>query len=112
MKNIRKVSRRSFMTRVIGGAVVGGGAMVALGSQAEAFQINDSDPSDPANRTGLTDRDSGDRAGNGRGATTRYRACSDNDSGSNADAAGRGRGNGRSDSDSGSNADRPGCGRR
>lgn len=111
MKDLRKVSRRSFMTRVVGGAVVGGGAMVALGTSAKALQITDGDPGDPANRTGLTDNDSGDRAGNGRG-TRRYRACSDNDSGSNADPAGRGRGNGASDSDSGANADRPGCGRR
>ena len=112
MKNSRKVSRRSFMARVVGGTVVGGGALVALGGTAKALQITDGDPGDPANRTGLTDSDSGDRAGNGRGRTARYRACSDNDSGSNADAAGAGRGNGRSDSDSGNGSDRPGCGRR
>jgi hypothetical protein len=110
MKNLRKLSRRSFMTRVVGGAVVGGGALAVLGGQAAAVQINDSDPSDPANRTGLTDRDSGDRAGNGQG--TRRRGCTDADTGPNSDAPGRGRGNGTTDSDTGGNSDRPGCGRR
>jgi hypothetical protein len=112
MKNLRKLSRRSFMSRVVGGAVVGGGAMMALGGRASALQVTDNDTgpnSDPANRTGLTDRDPSDPAGN---APVRRRACSDNDSGSNSDPAGRGRGNGRSDNDSGANSDPAGCGRR
>ena len=113
MKNLRKLSRRSFMSRVVGGAVVGGGAIAVLGGTAQAFQVTDADTgqnSDPANRTGLTDSDSGDRAGNGQGARRR-RPCTDSDSGPNADQAGQGRGNGVTDSDSGSNSDRPGCGR-
>ena len=109
MKNLRKLSRRSFMSRVVGGAVVGGGAMLALGGRASALQVTDGDPGDPANRTGLTDRDPSDPAGN---APVRRRACTDNDTGSNADAPGRGRGNGRSDNDSGANSDPAGCGRR
>ena len=112
MKNLRKLSRRSFMTRVVGGAVVGGGALAALGSRAAAFQITDADTgqnSDPANRTGLTDRDPSDRPGNGQGA--RRRACTDSDSGPNSDPAGNGRGTGVTDNDSGANSDRPGCGR-
>jgi hypothetical protein len=43
MKNLRKLSRRSFMSRVVGGAVVGGGALVALGGRASALQITDHD---------------------------------------------------------------------
>lgn len=112
MKNLRKLSRRSFMSRVVGGAVVGGGALVALGGRASALQITDHDTgpnSDPANRTGLTDSDPTDRAGN---APARRRGCTDNDSGSNADQPGQGRGNGVTDNDQGSNSDSPGCGRR
>ena len=113
MKNLRKVSRRSFMTRVVGGAVVGGGAIALLGGRAEAIQITDADTgpnSDPANRTGLTDSDPSDRPGNGQGVR-RSRGCTDNDSGPNSDPVGNGRGNGVTDSDSGPNSDRPGCGR-
>ena len=103
MKSTRKVSRRSFMARVVGGAVAGGGALVALSTAAEA-QVSDNDTgtnSDPAGRgRGVTDNDSGansDAPGRGRGS--RRRACSDNDSGANSDPSGRGRGTGRSDSD-------------
>jgi hypothetical protein len=108
MKNLRKLSRRSFMARVAGGAVAGGGALVILGGQARALQISDRDPTDPANRTGLTDSDPSDPAGN---APVRARGCTDNDRGNNSDPAGRGRGNGITDNDRGSNADRAGCGR-
>ena len=110
MKNLRKLSRRSFMARVVGGAVIGGGALAALGGKAEALQITDRDPGDPANRTGLTDRDPTDRPGNGGGGR-RSRPCSDSDSGPNSDPGGNGRGNGVTDSDTGPNSDRPGCGR-
>ena len=115
MKNLRKLSRRSFMARVVGGAVLGGSAL-ALGGRASAFQVTDADTgpnSDPANRTGVTDSDTGsgaDRPGNGQG-TRRSRPCTDSDSGPNADQAGNGRGNGVTDSDTGPNSDRPGCGR-
>ena len=73
MKNLRKLSRRSFMARVVGGAVIGGGAIAALGGRASAFQVTDADTgpnSDPANRSGITDSDTGptsDRPGCGRG---------------------------------------------
>ena len=51
----------------------------------------------PANRTGLTDRDPGDRPGNGQGS--RRRACTDSDSGPSSDPAGNGRGTGVTDND-------------
>lgn len=114
MKTDRKLSRRSFMGRVVGGTLAGG-AFVALASQAEALQVSDSDSGPNADqagrgRTGVTDSDSGpnsDRPGHGRSRSSR--PCTDRDSGPNADQAGRGRGNGRSDSDP---TDRAGCGRR
>lgn len=99
MKSTRKLSRRSFLTRVAGGAVVGGGALVMLSGTAQA-QVTDSDTGPNA-----------DGAGHGRG-NNHIRGCTDNDRGSNADQAGNGRGNGHSDSDSGPNADPPSCGRR
>jgi hypothetical protein len=120
MKDLRKVSRRSFMTRVVGGAIAGGGALVALSGRAEALQVTDRDTgsnSDSPGRgyTGYSDSDSGngsDRANHGRSRQrTAARGCTDNDSGSNADGVGNGRGNGVTDNDSGSNADRAGCGR-
>ena len=109
MKKLRKLSRRSFLARVAGGAVIGGGALAAFGGRAQA-QITDGDPGDPANRTGLTDRDPTDRPGNGRGSRA-SRPCTDSDSGPNSDPGGNGRGNGVTDSDTGPNSDRPGCGR-
>ena len=98
MKSVRKLSRRSFLTRVAGSAVAAGGAMVMLTGKAEA-QVTDSDSGPHA-----------DGAGHGRGSN-HIRGCTDNDSGSNADQAGNGRGNRRSDSDSGPNADPANCGR-
>jgi hypothetical protein len=100
MKTDRKLSRRSFMTRVVGAAGVAGGAIVMLGGTAQAFQVTDADQApnaDPANR--------------GRGRTP-IRGCTDADSGPNADAPGQGRGNRRSDSDSGQGADPANCARR
>jgi hypothetical protein len=116
MKTDRKLSRRSFMGRVVGGTVAGG-AFVALAGQAEALQVSDSDSgpnSDPAGRgrTGVTDSDGGpnaDRPNHGRGGPRSQRPCTDSDTGPNSDPASRGRGNGRSDSDP---TDRAGCGRR
>ena len=115
MKADRKLSRRSFLGRVVGGSIAGG-AFVALASQAEALQVTDSDSgpnSDPPGRgrgNGVTDSDTGpnsDPPGRGRGRANR--PCTDSDTGPNSDAAGRGRGNGRTDSDP---TDRVGCGRR
>ena len=99
MKPTRKLSRRSFLTRVAGGAVVGGGAMVALAGGAQAYQVTDSDSganADPAN-------------GGRGGANRRIRGCTDGDAGATADPPGAGRGNRRTDNDP---TDRPSCGRR
>jgi len=96
MKSTRKLSRRSFLTRVAGGAIVGGGAMIALTGGAQAFQTTDSDSgatADPPNR--------------GRGRRP-IPGCTDGDSGATADRPGNGRGNRQTDSDS---SDRANCGR-
>lgn len=124
MKPTRKLTRRSFLGRVAGG-VVGGAALVAVGTPAaEALQVTDRDSganSDPPGRgyTGVTDRDSGsnsDRPNHGRRGRrpvrSSYRPCTDRDTGRGSDPQGRGRGTGYSDSDSGRNSDRPNCGRR
>jgi hypothetical protein len=100
MKSSRKLSRRSFLTRVAGGAIVGGGALVALTGKAEAYQVTDSDQGPHS-----------DPPGRGRG-NAHIRGCTDADQGPNADQAGNGRGNRTSDSDSGPNADPANCGRR
>ncbi|MEA3031807.1 MAG: hypothetical protein QOG13_3132 [Sphingomonadales bacterium] len=98
MKSNRKLSRRSFLTRVAGGAVATGGALVLLSGRAEA-QVTDADSGPHA-----------DGAGRGRG-NNHIRGCTDNDTGSNADPAGNGRGNRTSDADSGPNSDPANCGR-
>ncbi|HMG46039.1 MAG TPA: twin-arginine translocation signal domain-containing protein [Allosphingosinicella sp.] len=100
MKSSRKLSRRSFLTRVAGGAIVGGGALVALTGKAEAYQVTDSDQGPHS-----------DPPGRGRGSN-HIRGCTDADQGPNADQAGNGRGNRTSDNDSGPNADPANCGRR
>ena len=72
---VRKVSRRSFLGRVVGGAMIGTVAVVA-GVQPAIAQITDSDPSDPVGRgrgTGITDRDPSDPVGRGRGYRRRRR---------------------------------------
>jgi hypothetical protein len=99
MKSTRKLSRRSFLTRVAGGAVVGGGALVVLAGNAEAFQVSDADQGPHS-----------DPPGRGRG-NNHIRGCSDSDQGPNADQAGNGRGNRTSDSDTGPNSDPANCGR-
>ena len=99
MKSSRKLSRRSFLTRVAGGAVVAGGAMVALTGSAGAQGVTDSDQGPHS-----------DPPGRGRG-NNHIRNCTDSDQGPNADQAGNGRGNRRSDSDSGPNSDPANCAR-
>jgi hypothetical protein len=99
MKPGRSISRRSFLTRVAGGAVVAGGAMIAMTGTAQAQ---------------VTDRDQGPNAdppGRGRG-NNHIARCTDADQGPNADQAGNGRGNARSDNDSGQNSDPANCARR
>jgi hypothetical protein len=100
MKSSRKLSRRSFLTRVAGGAVAAGGAMVALTGSAGA-------------QSGVTDADQGPNADppNGGRGRNHIRGCTDSDRGPNADQAGNGRGNRRSDSDSGPNSDPANCAR-
>ena len=81
MKTVRRLSRRSFLGRVVGGAAVGGSALLMVGGQAEAFQISDSDSgpnSDPPGRgrgSRVSDTDPVDPSGNGRGP--RHATCTD-----------------------------------
>lgn len=110
MKPTRRLSRRSFIGRVAGGAIVGGAALTVLGTGRANAQVTDRDPTDGAGhgRGSLTDTDSGahaDQPGHGRGP--RRTSCSDRDSGDSAGHASHG----RTDGDSGGNADAPHCGR-
>ncbi|MDQ4087104.1 MAG: twin-arginine translocation signal domain-containing protein, partial [Pseudomonadota bacterium] len=104
MKTTRKISRRSFLGRVAGSAVVAGGAFELMTGTARA-QVTDNDSganSDPVGggRGSRTDTDPTDAVGQGRGITD----------GDPSDPAGRGRGRtGITDNDPG---DRPGYGRR
>ena len=75
MKITRKLSRRSFLGAVAGGAVAGGGALLALSGPAQA-QSSDSDTgrnADPIGRGrrngAITDADTSDPVGRGRGRT-------------------------------------------
>ena len=80
MKPTRKLSRRSFLGRVAGGAIAGGAALTVLGETAQALQVSDSDSGSNA-----------DQAGRG------YTGVTDSDTGNNSDRAGHGRGGRRSD---------------
>lgn len=128
MAQKRWICRRSFLSRVTGGAIAGGASLLVAG-RARAAQASDSDPTDPIGHgrgggaSGVTDGDlgaHGDPVGHGRGGGSRPGAggVSDSDSGVNADPAGHGRGGGSrpstggtSDSDSGPYADPAGQGR-
>ena len=128
MKATRKLSRRSFVGLVAGGAFIGGAALTRIASRAEA-QVTDSDtgrvadpPARGRGRTGLTDSDPADPAGNGRGrrapaAQVRRTGLTDADPNASSDPAGNGRGRpnqrcaGYTDGDRGNYADRAGCGR-
>lgn len=101
------LNRRSFLTKVMGVAILGGGATAAVAGAAHRAppgsgnMIVDADPSDPARPPSANSTRSG---------------CSDSDSGSSADPPGAGRrcgsrNSGISDSDSGPNADPPNMGR-
>jgi hypothetical protein len=85
MKASRKVNRRSFMTSVLGGVVIGGGATALVIGRAEAQVYS-----------GVTDSDTGqvhDRPGYGVGVRNQY---TDRDTGPNGDPQFHGRGpNGR-----------------
>src|SRR5689334_17076844 len=102
----RKTTRRSFLTRVVGGSLILGGPMGLIAGPTSAGQVTDHDPTDPA--------------GSGRGGGTGF---TDSDSGPGSDPAGRGRGTdpsqargagpvtGVTDSDGGPSADPPQRGR-
>lgn len=93
----RKLNRRSFLTRVAGGAIIGGGAIAFVAGEAAAHPINDADPTDPA----------------GRGRRQGTWPTSDVDQGANSDPGGRaGRLGHYSDQDSGAGSDPVGHGRR
>ena len=83
MTSRRKLSRRSFLTRVAGGSVLAGGALFFVSGPAEAFQCSDSDPAPPR----------GDPGGRGRycARSGRRTGCSDNDRGRGSDPAAYGR---------------------
>lgn len=118
MKPMRRFNRRSFLARVAGAAAVGGGALAAIAPSRAQTGITDRDPGDRVGNgrgggTGITDRDTGpgaDPAGRGRGLTPpASQGVTDSDP---TDPIGRGRGTSLSDRDSGPNADPPGRGRR
>lgn len=112
MAKKRKLSRRSFLGRVIGGATLTGAAGALTGCGTTGAY------------TGITDRDGGfyaDAAGHGRGVVRT--GITDSDEGRNRDAVGAGRGGagrntygrqrtGVTDADTGNAADAPGYGRR
>src|SRR3954462_10984509 len=87
MKASRRLSRRSFVASVIGGAALGGRATALVTGAAQAQNIR---------YTGVTDSDTGehaDRPGYGTGVRNQY---TDRDTGPNADPQFHGRGpNGR-----------------
>ena len=96
-EEVRKVSRRSFLSRVLGGAVIGTVAVIATTERAEA-QFTDNDPYDPVGRgrrgrpyTGITDRDPSDPVGRGRGRRRRRRRWSGLTDRDPYDPVGRGR---------------------
>ena len=100
---VRKVSRRSFLSKVMGGAAIGAVAIIGgTATPAEAQRCTDRDPGDPVGRgrwcrrrrrTGITDRDPYDPVGGGRGRRRRRRGyrtgITDSDPG---DPVGNGRG--------------------
>ena len=94
---VRKVSRRSFLGRVLGGAAIGAVAIVGGSTPAEA-QFTDNDPYDPVGRgrrgrpyTGISDRDPYDPYGRGRGRRRRRRRGSGITDRDPYDPVGRGR---------------------
>lgn len=93
MSEKQPINRRSFLSKVAGAAAVMGGATIFISTEAEARRtgITDQDSRDTAGhgrgRTGLTDRDSRDVAGNGRYGSG---GVSDGDRGRGSDPTGRG----------------------
>jgi hypothetical protein len=96
MKAIRRISRRSFLGSIGGGAAAAGALLTLSGCATLGYSA--SDPYDPmgggdgggrhrGRRGGRRDEGRGHGGGHGRGTG----GCSDSDSGRNADPAGRGR---------------------
>ena len=69
MRTTRKLSRRSFISTVVGSAVAGAAALTATTGAARAQTgVTNRDAGDPPNngRTGVTNSDAGDRPNYGR----------------------------------------------
>ena len=97
MKVVRKLSRRSFLNRVAGGALVGGGALAVATGAGRAHPVSDSDAADAE----------------GSGSRTGAWPAADTDAGASSDPVGRpGRLGHYTDSDSGPNGDPANHGRR
>ena len=93
MKVTRKISRRSFLGSIGGGAAMAGALLTLTGCATLGY--SDSDPYDPigggyGGRGRRGGRRGDDDDGRGRGGRGRG-GCSDNDSGRYADPSGRGR---------------------
>jgi hypothetical protein len=96
MKATRKISRRSFLGSIGGGAAAAGALLTLTGCATLGY--SDSDPYDPIGGGGRGGGRRGGGRGEGRGDGGRGRGgrggeggCSDSDSGRNADPSGRGR---------------------
>ena len=89
----RKISRRSFLGRIGGGAAAAGALLTLTGCATLGY--SDSDPYDPIGGGGYGGRGRRGRRGDddyGRGRGGRGGGeCSDSDSGRGADPSGRGR---------------------
>ena len=102
MKPTRKLSRRSFLGRVAGGALVSAAAITVVTDEASAQSgCSDADSGrygDPGGNgrrcrrpTGCSDRDPSDPIGRGRRCGGRPAGCTDRDTGRYSDPVGRGR---------------------
>ena len=90
MNVTRKLSRRSFLGRIGGGAAAAGALLTLSGCATYGYSDRDAyDPIGDGGGRGRRGRRGDDDDGRGRGG--RGRNCSDNDSGRNADPSGRGR---------------------
>ncbi len=113
MKPTRKMSRRSFMSTVVGGAVAGAAALTISSEAAVAQQtgVTNNDPGDPVNggRTGYTNNDPYDRPGYAPVRQRRYSSCGGRTGRPNSDPGDPG-GNGRTGITNGDPGDRAGYG--
>ncbi len=94
---LRRLSRRSFLAQVSGGAFIGAGALVTLTTQAAGAQEGRSRPGSGSNARGhdfllhVNDSDKSDRKRGVAQTVGPPRRCSDNDRGRTADRARAGR---------------------